>query len=412
MIDVAVRTLNGKSYSIQVGEGDDDVYVKKKLFEGGDVVGDGLPAEQLKLVYLGKTLTGPAAKWNLQKDTVIVLLPDLHDQTSADVELDMVFVVDCTGSMGSYITQVKEHVQKIIEEIIASENANVRFALVKYKDIKDQYRTQLSPFTDDISIAKEYVATMYAGGGGDTPECVASGLNEVLGLDYRDTATKVCVLIADAPPHGLEDSNGDSYPDGDPSVELLSVCRQFVTLGVRLYSVGCEPAINNYPRTCSWMKWAAELTGGKYVSLANARMLADVIVGGCREQLNRDKYKAHVFDFLGIARISSSVSDEECEKVAQHLSKKGFKLLSVKFADAANPSVFSYVDVFDGAKTLAEAKVLCQSHKSGNKKDSAKISTALSKLDQALQQYASSDVITTIPVAPHLIRCLLEDEIK
>lgn len=39
--------------------------------------------------------------------------------------------------------------------------------------------------------------------GGDEPEAVADALEEVRHLDWRDGATKVCVLITDAPPHGL-----------------------------------------------------------------------------------------------------------------------------------------------------------------------------------------------------------------
>ena len=48
---------------------------------------------------------------------------------------------------------------------------------------------------------------------GDIPEAVADGLHDALKLSWREEATKICVLIADAPPHGLILS-GDSFPDG------------------------------------------------------------------------------------------------------------------------------------------------------------------------------------------------------
>jgi hypothetical protein len=64
---------------------------------------------------------------------------------------------------------------------------------------------------------KKYVDSMSAYGGGDAPECLATGMYDALHLDYRQHATKVCVLITDAPPHGLEGMN-DGFPDGDPGL--------------------------------------------------------------------------------------------------------------------------------------------------------------------------------------------------
>lgn len=39
------------------------------------------------------------------------------------------------------------------------------------------------------------------------------GLYEVLQMAWREEAAKVCVLIADAPPHGLGE-HGDGFPNG------------------------------------------------------------------------------------------------------------------------------------------------------------------------------------------------------
>ena len=58
-----------------------------------------------------------------------------------------------------------------------------------------------------------YVDTMAAVGGGDGPEAVADALYEVLRMEFRPNAAKVCVLIADAPPHGLGEAC-DGFPQG------------------------------------------------------------------------------------------------------------------------------------------------------------------------------------------------------
>ena len=48
-------------------------------------------------------------------------------------ELDLVFVCDCTSSMGMYIQSAKDNITSIIEEIQASEQRDVQFALICYR---------------------------------------------------------------------------------------------------------------------------------------------------------------------------------------------------------------------------------------------------------------------------------------
>lgn len=54
---------------------------------------------------------------------------------------------------------------------------------------------------------------MYASGGGDGPEAVTAAMAEALGMDWRPNASKMIVLIADAPPHGIGE-----YGDGQKSI--------------------------------------------------------------------------------------------------------------------------------------------------------------------------------------------------
>lgn len=83
-----------------------------------------------------------------------------------------------------------------------------------------------------------------AQGGGDGPEAVADALNEVVKLSWRPEATKICILISDAPPHGL-DTNGDQFPNGCPNgLDPLKVVRQMAQNYITLYTVGVEPPIS------------------------------------------------------------------------------------------------------------------------------------------------------------------------
>lgn len=90
---------------------------------------------------------------------------------------------------------------------------------------------------------------------------MATGLERATKLQYRPNATKICVLITDAPPHGIETS-GDSHPNGDPNApDLLRTVRQLGAMGVVMYSIGCESSISSYPRSVCFMKWYVPKTG-------------------------------------------------------------------------------------------------------------------------------------------------------
>lgn len=85
-----------------------------------------------------------------------------------------------------------------------------------------------------------------AEGGGDGPEAVADALDAVRKLSWRSESTKICVLIADAPPHGL-DPSGDQFPNGcpdrhDPARIIQDIAREHITL----YAVGVEPPIGSF----------------------------------------------------------------------------------------------------------------------------------------------------------------------
>jgi hypothetical protein len=184
-----------------------------------------------------------------------------------------------------------------VEDIIASEKADVQFALVCYRDYPPQdntYITHVEPFTPSIQQMKTYVDKMQAVGGGDGPECMSTGLLDALELNYRPKSTKVCVLIADAPPHGLSGS-GDGFPKGDPgrgdgkNYDPIVITNQMAQKGIILYSVACEPAVSGYNYLASFMYAISKKCSGKYCPLQSASLLSKVIIGGCREELNLSK---------------------------------------------------------------------------------------------------------------------------
>jgi len=90
---------------------------------------------------------------------------------------------------------------------------------------------------------KGWLEQCTAQGGGDGPEAVADALNDALNLPWRSGVAQICILISDAPPHGL-DRNGDSFPDGCPAgFDPLGIARKMAEKNITLYVVGVEPPI-------------------------------------------------------------------------------------------------------------------------------------------------------------------------
>jgi hypothetical protein len=112
---------------------------------------------------------------------------------------------------------------------------------------------------------------------------VASGLHALLSLDWRKEATKFVIFIADAPPHGIEHT-GDAYTNGGPDkIDPIVVVHELVKHEIIVYSVGCEVGLKSYVYARDYMKAVADMTGGRYISLEQANILPDIIIGGARE---------------------------------------------------------------------------------------------------------------------------------
>ncbi|XP_077980028.1 uncharacterized protein LOC144435308 [Glandiceps talaboti] len=200
--------------------------------------------------------------------------------------LDLAFVMDCTGSMGSWIEEAKKNIQSIVEEIVAKEMSDIHLGLVEYRDHPPQdstFVTRVLDFTPSLDTMQKRMDKMSASGGGDGPEAVADGLYKSLKLKWRPQATKVCVLIADAPPHGL-DKSGDGFPKGCPSGhDPMKIVREMAEKNITLYSVVCGSYAEGFK---DFFMAIAHLTGGQYVSLKDAKLLSKVIIGGAREEMS------------------------------------------------------------------------------------------------------------------------------
>ena len=94
--------------------------------------------------------------------------------------LEIVFVLDTTGSMQGLIDGAKQRIWGIINDVMQKPSKpRVRVGLVAYRDNGDEYVTKLLAITEDLDKVYTTLMDYRADGGGDTPENVRKALADV-----------------------------------------------------------------------------------------------------------------------------------------------------------------------------------------------------------------------------------------
>jgi Mg-chelatase subunit ChlD len=119
--------------------------------------------------------------------------------------LEMVFVLDTTGSMSGLIDGAKQRIWGVINEVMQKPSKpRVRVGLVAYRDNGDEYVTKLLPITEDLDKVYTTLMDYRADGGGDTPENVrkamAEGVRNAGWSPAKEGIAQIVFLVGDAPP--------------------------------------------------------------------------------------------------------------------------------------------------------------------------------------------------------------------
>lgn len=119
--------------------------------------------------------------------------------------VDVVFVLDTTGSMGGLIQTAKDKIWSIATTMASAQpTPEIRIGLVAYRDRGDQYVTRRVDLSSDLDSVYAALMDFQAGGGGDTPESVNEALSDAvhqMSWSQDDQAYQVIFLVGDAPPH-------------------------------------------------------------------------------------------------------------------------------------------------------------------------------------------------------------------
>jgi len=224
----------------------------------------GRVASKAAFVVLFMLIAAPAAVAATKHDFSFHFNPNNSEPDGGGTEttpphIDVLFLLDSTGSMDDEIQVVKDKIEQIMFEV---ENGTpkpvVRYAIVTYRDRGDVYVTRLLDFTENVENIKTFLRSIQADGGADGPESVNEALHVAINNCSwgGDDHVKMIFLIGDAPPH-MDYENDYDYRN---EVEIAKA------EGIKIYVIGCS-GITGYGNGVSIFNEIAEKTGGTYQEL-------------------------------------------------------------------------------------------------------------------------------------------------
>ena len=224
---------------------------------------------------------------------------------NGDARIEVVFVLDTTGSMSGLIEGAKTKIWSIANQLASNgQNSRVRMGLIGYRDRGDDYVTRRFDLTTDIDAIYGHLRDFRAAGGGDGPESVNQALHEAVSAmswSGRDDVYRVVFLVGDAPPH--TDYGDVSYE------ESVRKARQ---LGIAVNTIQC----GSWDETAVVWQKIASLGAGQYASIAQDGGMVAIATPMDEELAQLNKELAGTVIGFGDA----SAKREMEEKVARSVS--------------------------------------------------------------------------------------------
>lgn len=175
--------------------------------------------------------------------------------------IDVLFVIDSTGSMHNAIKASHDKVEDIAVDLsMAHRKTSFQYGCICYRDKvadpKDENEVfDFDPEVENLAIFLEKVEAK--GGGGDGPEDWVSALNDAFKLSWRK-GKKLIIWLADYPAHGIRFAGRDKFPQEEG--KLIPLVKKLAQDGY--YFTGIPIKIHA-KKTFDQMKQIYEENGGK-----------------------------------------------------------------------------------------------------------------------------------------------------
>ena len=170
-----------------------------------------------------------------KEDNISKMNKIINDNNVEEKVFDLLFVIDATGSMSSYITAAKDETENISKELRhLYPEYNFQYGYVFYRDPIDSPEDihEIINLTDKVNTLPNEIKKIKAYGGGDMPEDWVGAFklaNEK--INWRN-GLRVIIHLADAGAHGKEFTLSDKYPEESEKLkaELLKCSKNNIKI--------------------------------------------------------------------------------------------------------------------------------------------------------------------------------------
>ncbi|MCL2415838.1 MAG: Hsp70 family protein, partial [Defluviitaleaceae bacterium] len=200
-------TVNVDVYQWESGHETDRKYMGSVVFTGltGTTqleITYAIDKNNLFEVYVKDVVSGKTERAEFDR-TQFAAAPTEQEKRGVVGDVNIIFCIDTTGSMDTYINGVKDRAIEF-SQILADKGANFKLGLIGLGDLKEKEKPSVYNFTDDVPKFQKQVKNIPRTYGGDIPESALDSLETAVELldTVRDPMAKaIFILITDAPPH-------------------------------------------------------------------------------------------------------------------------------------------------------------------------------------------------------------------
>jgi Mg-chelatase subunit ChlD len=182
-------------------------------------------------------------------------LSETYNASTVKPKMQVVFLLDATGSMSGLIGAAKDKIWSITSSLTQTDPApEIEVGMIFYRDRGDQFVTKVIPLSTDLDDLYEKLMAINAAGGGDSPESVNQalyeGVNDIQWDDKKSTY-KTIFLVGDCPPH-MDYKDDVKYPESCSLANGKGIIVNTILMG-------------NDPTASRIWKEIASKTNGEYI---------------------------------------------------------------------------------------------------------------------------------------------------
>jgi hypothetical protein len=198
-----------------------------------DTIGD-LPSDQLVEIASQRELAISSRERAPQMSVPAIPPP----------QLDLVLVIDATGSMRAALKAAHDYAIEIASAFRINRRLQLQIGSVCYRDPVDtpEDEHEVCPFTFSLLHLREFLSGVAARGGGDDPEDYVGAIEAIVSLSWRPAAQRGVVWIADAPAHGARYCGQVNHQEEEGKLEPL--VRQMAAMNIKFQGFSINSRAN------------------------------------------------------------------------------------------------------------------------------------------------------------------------